>query len=87
MNKFIKPGDYLVVEDVTWWREKYLAVKKFMAVHGDEYEVDTKYADMFGVQHHLQCELLLSKKVGRELPSEMREALGWQRQGQNPFEF
>ncbi|HTL13345.1 MAG TPA: CmcI family methyltransferase, partial [Bdellovibrionota bacterium] len=48
LDRLLKPGDYLVVEDVTWWRGKYRQFKRFMEGPGRAYSVDTKYTDMFG---------------------------------------
>jgi cephalosporin hydroxylase len=44
-HSFLKPGDYLVVEDSEIKRDD---IRRFLAKHPDSYKVDTKYTDFFG---------------------------------------
>jgi cephalosporin hydroxylase len=44
-HPFLKPGDYLVVEDSEIKRED---IRRFLAQYPDCYLVDTKYTDFFG---------------------------------------
>lgn len=45
MHRYLKPGDYLVVEDTDVKRE---VLRKFTAAHQGDYLVDTKFTDNFG---------------------------------------
>jgi cephalosporin hydroxylase len=61
LDQFIRTGDYLIVEDVTRWRNNYLAFKEFMKRQGQVYKVDTKYTDMFGYNSTLNSNAYLKK--------------------------
>jgi len=45
MHKFLRPGDYLVVEDS---EVKRAAIREFIKAHPGDYLVDTKFTDYFG---------------------------------------
>jgi cephalosporin hydroxylase len=47
IDKYMQSGDYLLVEDTLDWR-KYRKMQKFVRNTSGNYQVDTRYTDMYG---------------------------------------
>src|SRR5262249_39563717 len=47
-HPYLRPGDYLIVEDTAFLVPKYRQLERFIISHNDAYKVDTRYTDLFG---------------------------------------
>jgi len=48
LNRSMRSGDYLVVEDTCYDREKHEALREFARAHPGQFQVDTRFTDLFG---------------------------------------
>lgn len=48
LNQSMRSGDYLVVEDTCYIREKHEALSEFARAHPAQFQVDTRFTDLFG---------------------------------------
>ena len=48
LNRSMQSGDYLVVEDTAYIQEKHEALREFARAHPGQFQVDTRFTDLFG---------------------------------------
>jgi cephalosporin hydroxylase len=48
LNRSMRSGDYLVVEDTGYIRGKHETLREFARAHPGQFQVDTRFTDLFG---------------------------------------
>jgi len=48
LNRSMRSGDYLIVEDTGYIRKKHEALREFARAHPGQFHVDTRFTDLFG---------------------------------------